>query len=106
MADSALVAEIKELIPLDAEGWNEQKIAQLLDQGQTKAKIMSRYWNHVAANSASFVNVMESGSSRDLSSIHKQALDMARYWDDKVKDEDKVDGSTVQPIVMHQMRRV
>lgn len=106
MADAGEVAGIAELIPDDSrEKWNDAKIAQMLDAGNSKAKIMVQFWNGAAANTASFVSVMESGSSRDLSSIHKQALDMAKYWQGILDAEDKAEQLQKPGIRIHQIVR-
>ena len=89
MANADDVAQVLELLPADA-GWDETKIGEMLDAGNSIYKVMLRYWNKAAADSAKLVSISESGSSRDLSTIHRNAVAMAAYWDDKVKAEEAV----------------
>lgn len=91
MADQAVIDEILDQLPVDAEanGWTAEKIATLLDTGSTLNRVMVRYWQGVAAQTSAFVSVQESGSSRDLSTIHSNAVRMAQYWADRVAQEEK-----------------
>lgn len=91
MAEQAVIDEIVDQLPVDAatRGWTAEKIGELLDSGSTVNKVMLRYWQGVAAQTSAFVSVQESGSSRDLSTIHSNAVRMAQYWADRVVQEDK-----------------
>lgn len=113
MADANVVAEVIDLLPIGARigetPWDSDKVSALLDGGNSINKIMSRYWHARAAESATMVDVSESGSSRSLSSVHENAVRMARYWDDKVKaDKDEADeaATTRGGVVLHRARRV
>lgn len=89
MADQALIDEVKELLPADAagQGWDDARIGNDLDAGKTKAAILAHYWDYRASYTATLVSVSESGSSRDLSTIHKNAVALAKYWHDMVAAE-------------------
>lgn len=112
MADVNVISQVLDLLPADAKVrdalWDGDKIADLLDQGLTVNGTMSRFWHAKAAETASMVDVSESGSSRSLSSIHENAVRMARYWDDRMKAEE--DAAKEVPVrssaVIHRARRV
>lgn len=89
MANADDVAQVMELLPADS-GWDEAKVTTMLDAGNTVNKVLRRYWNKASSDSAKLVSISESGSSRDLSTIHRNAVAMAAYWDEKVKAEEAV----------------
>lgn len=60
-----------------AEGYTDEQLTALLDAGMTENQIAYRLWNEIAASSAALVDTAESGSSRKLSDLHKNALTMA-----------------------------
>lgn len=95
MADANVVGQVLDLLPTDAKIgetlWDQDRVTALLDQGNSVNQLMARFWNAKAAESATMIDVSESGSSRSLSTIHENAVRMARYWDDRVKaDEDAI----------------
>ena len=112
MADANVVAQILDLLPVEAkvgsDSWDMEKVTALLDQGSTTNEVMSRFWHSKAAETAAMVDVSESGSSRSLSTIHENAMRMAKYWDDRVKaDEDAAVAAPVRnSAVSHRARRV
>lgn len=112
MADESVVSEVIDLLPADAKVgdaiWDAAKVESLLDAGNSVNKLMARFWNAQAAATATMIDISESGSSRSLSTIHENAVRMARYWDDRLKAEE--DAETAVPIrnsaVSHRARRV
>lgn len=86
MADPDEVAAVQQMLnPVaGSEGWNEAKIGELLDAGETPEQIALAYWESRMARTSNLVDVQESGSSRRLSDIHKSAAAMAKYYADKV----------------------
>lgn len=112
MADANVVSQVLDLLPVNAKvgetPWDQDRVIILLDQGNSVNKLMSRFWNAKAAESATMIDVSESGSSRSLSTIHENAVRMARYWDDRVKIEE--DAAVAVPVrssaVNHRARRV
>jgi hypothetical protein len=60
-----------------AEGYTDQQLNTLIDSGMSDQAIAYRIWNEIAASTALLVNTSESGSSRSLSDLHKNALTMA-----------------------------
>lgn len=112
MADENVVGQALDLLPTEAKigetPWDQERVATLLDEGNSVSQLMSRFWNAKAAESATMIDVSESGSSRSLSTIHENAVRMARYWDDRVRAEE--DSAREVPIrssaVIHRARRV
>lgn len=101
--------EVQNNLPPDAtgEGWDEAKINSLVEAGTSLARIMMTYWSGRAAAYSKFVTVSESGSTRSLSDVHKQALDMLKYWTDRSnREEGIVDDPRQRPISFGRMKRV
>jgi hypothetical protein len=101
--------EVQNNLPPDAigEGWDETKINGLVAAGTSLARIMMTYWSGRAAAYSKYVNVSESGSSRSLSDVHKQALDMLKYWSDRANREEGItDDPKLRPIRFGRMKRV
>lgn len=112
MASAAEIQIVKDNLPSRAEaedGWDDAKIELYIDQFGGTSKTVRQYWSARAAATASFVSVSESGSSRNLSDIHKQALEMLKYWDDKVKEEEAEEENPVVSdgrVAFHKLKRV
>lgn len=113
MADANVVGQVLDLLPTEAKigetPWDQERVTVLLDQGNSVNQLMSRFWNAKAAETAAYIDVSESGSSRSLGTVHENAVRMARYWDDKVKaDKDEADeaATTRGGVVLHRARRV
>lgn len=75
-----------------AEGWDETKISAGLDAGSTVGEVVLEYWESRMAETSELVNVSESGSSRNLADIHKHAVQMAKYYQDKNRDNQQDGG--------------
>lgn len=113
MANQADLDKLNALLPpnpkVGEDEWGEERLTLLLDNGNTVAQVMSLYWHGQAAISATYVDMSESGSSRSLGSIHKNAMDLAKYWDDRVKaekDEEQVEENPRPRIAFHRITRV
>jgi hypothetical protein len=101
--------EVKNNLPPDAEGegWNDAKINGLISDGTSLARVMMTYWSGRAAAYSKFVNVSESGSSRSLSDVYKQALDMLKYWTDRATREESIEvDPKIRPIAFGRLKRV
>ncbi len=101
--------EVKNNLPPDAigEGWDDDKINGLVAEGTSLERIMMTYWSGRAAATSKYVNVSESGSSRSLSDVHKQALDMLKYWTDRAnRDETQAEDPKIRPIAFRRLKRV
>lgn len=98
MATADEIANVAELLPSEAAdaGWNDAKINAMLDAGNSLNQILLRFWEVKAAESAKLISISESGSSRDLAAIHRQALSMAQYWADKIKSETAIEDAAAR----------
>ena len=76
----AILDEVKEKMPSGLDDWDDDYINKLALDGASAARILNRAWLAKAAKTAEMVDVAESGSSRSMSTIHKNAVDMAEYW--------------------------
>lgn len=111
MADQKDIDAVLDVIPSDAveSGWTPDKIADYLDSGKKLARIASMYWEKIASDTYKFVSISESGSSRDLRTIHTNAVAMAKLWGDRAQAEE----TPVVPVVpvkagvvLHTMNRI
>jgi len=66
---------------------NDDQLGAILDAEGSIEGAAAAVWESKAASSATLVNVSESGSSRSLSDVHKNALAMAKYW----RGQDEID---------------
>lgn len=82
MATAAEIAALRLLVnePDDSNGWSDERLEALIDAGDSTNAIASGIWTAKAATFTTLVDVSESGSSRKLSDLHKQALAMATYF--------------------------
>lgn len=80
-------------------GWTDEQIASALDMGNSVRAVTHQIWTSVAASSAGLVDVQESGSSRKLSDLHKNALAMAKHWDPATEVAVTADRPTTRGIV-------
>ena len=73
-------------------GWDDAKIQQVIDDAGSVSKAVLAFWRWRAGQTVNMIDVSESGSSRSLSTIHKHAMDMVKYWTDEVKrEQDRAD---------------
>ncbi len=80
MASESEIAAVVNLIGADAtshENFTEEAIGVALDAGDTPDEIAYRWWSKRAADTANFVDISESGSSRTMSTIHRNATALA-----------------------------
>lgn len=115
MATEREVQEVKDLLPKDAaaSGWDEQRINADLDAGLSKNRIAFQFWGNRAANTFTLTAVSESGSSRTLSEIHRNAVAMRDTYQ-KLVDKEEEEETPVVPtnpargpgIYTHAIRRV
>lgn len=64
----------------DANGWTDARIAVFVDQADNLMLAAADVWAVKAGNVASLVNVSESGSSRSLGDLLRQAKEMEAYY--------------------------
>lgn len=82
MASPEQLAALRKLInePDDTNGWTDDYLGGLIDGGLTLNAAAGSVWTTKAGQFSTLVDVSESGSSRKLSDLHKNALTMARYY--------------------------
>lgn len=75
--------------------YTDKQIGDHLDRGGTVFDFARLYWEEKAATFSTLSDVSESGSSRKLSDLHKNALNMAKYFgtDETVIELDQRKGS-------------
>lgn len=64
----------------EANGWDDTKIGDMLDAGDSAVTIARRYWESQMSESSELADVSESGSSRALNQIFKNKAAMAAYY--------------------------
>lgn len=79
MATDTQIASIRRLTA-EAVGYTDEQLSVMIDSGMTEDQMAYRIWNEIAASTAQLVNVSESGSTRALSDLHKNALTMANSF--------------------------
>lgn len=93
MATEEQVASVQRLLPSDDNQttlgveWDEDVVGQVFDLEGTVSKTVRAYWNAVLANTAMYMDISESGSSRQLSQPWRNAWEMVQRWDKIVADE-------------------
>lgn len=90
MADQEEIDEVRDMLgsSSEANGWDDTKIGELLDEGETPVSIARRYWESQMSESTELADVDESGSSRRLSQIFKNRQAMAAYYRGAEQAED------------------
>lgn len=82
--------------PDDSNGWSDEHLSSIIDASATTNAAASQVWLLKAAQYASLVDVSESGSSRKLGDLHKNALAMGAQF--AAADGDAV-AATSGPVV-------
>ena len=88
----AVLDDVKENLPAGLDDWTDEYISGLIASGITKNRILNRAWLAKASSASEMVDISESGSSRNISSIYKNAMDMAEYWG-RLADKEEDNGS-------------
>ena len=89
----ATLEEVKEKLPSGLDEWDDGYINRLVAEGLSSARILNRAWLAKAAATAEMVDIAESGSSRSMSTLYKNAMEMAEYWA-RIADKDEDRGDT------------
>lgn len=87
MADAADVQFVIDAIEKNyaEHGWGDQVIADRLDAGSIKERVVAAYWRMRANEVILLVNTSESGSSRGNDAIYSRMRDLADQWDATAK---------------------
>ena len=84
MATAAEIAAFRLLIDSaeDVAPYDDQSLSNRIDAAVSTQALAREIWLEKAASFASLVSVSESGSSRQMSDLHKNALAMAKGFAD------------------------
>ena len=63
--------------------WTAEKIGRMIDGGLTKERVMVGYWSQKAADTAELITISESGSTRELATIHNNAVTQTQMWENR-----------------------
>lgn len=80
MATQEEIASLRALV--GETSLTDQQLGAILDASQCENEAAAKVWGQKAGEYASLVNISEAGSSRSMGDLHKNALDMARYYAD------------------------
>lgn len=91
MASVEEVASLRRMVaePTDTT-YTDEALSALIDTEESVEGAAGVVWREKAASAATLVNVSESGSSRSLSDIHKNALAMAKFYEALDVTEDEI----------------
>lgn len=82
MATAAEIEEVRRNTGVATDAWSDVQLSTLIDSLGSLELAAASVWNAIAAESASLVDTAESGSSRKLGDVHKNAITMAKYYRD------------------------
>ncbi len=90
MAEQAEIDAFKAMLPANPEtyGWTDTYIGEQLDGDKTENAMLLAFWTKVASDTFEYADMSESGSSRSLSNIHRNAVAMAKIYRDLVDKEE------------------
>ena len=81
----------------DCGGWDDDKLGAIIDSNETLASAAAQVWYLKAGQFANLVDVSESGSSRKLSDLRKNAVEMGNLYDGMAGgDTSAADGPVVR----------
>lgn len=106
MASAEQIASLRRMIDDPAgstQTYSDLALSALIDQAEGVLEAAaSELWQEKAATFSRLVNVSESGSSRSMGDLYKNALAMAKYYKDQVTTTIEVETTQrarVRPIV-------
>ncbi len=107
MAEIEQIRAVQALLGSDAEagGWTEVEINAALDAGRTANYIAARWWAQRAADTANLIDISESGTSRQLSVIHRNAKEMATVYRALAAEEEVTPDPEVPALTVRRGRR-
>jgi hypothetical protein len=100
MATADEIAALRGLInepDENCEGWEDDRLAELIDGSGSLNSVAHTIWLSKASSYSTLVDVSESGSSRKLGDLYKNALAMAKMFKDL--DDDDVEETTDAPVI-------
>lgn len=90
MATELEILDLRALLSEDSASdpaWTDGLIGERIDSQTRKSEIVLLYWRQRAAKTANLVSISENGSTRNLESIHKNAMAQVEYWAGEVERE-------------------
>ena len=109
MADQDEIDKVKEALGggeyATENGYDDNKIEDLLDAGQTPNSIAASFWESRWSASAELIDISESGSSRGLSAVTRNAKDLAALYRHRA-DNEASSPTPTRGIRSHRMKRV
>jgi len=90
------VNELKDLAPYD--GMTDDDLWNLIEETGSIDSAASRLWAKKAKSTASYFNIREGSSARNLGEIHKNALAMAALFEEKAAADTTQRGPTTRAI--------
>jgi plasmid stabilization system protein ParE len=89
VASKSEIRFVRDLTNTTAEDFSDDEIGALLDPPLSLSQnaAAASIWRQLAAKTAKLVDTSESGSSRQLSQIHKHAMGMASHFQDLANAE-------------------
>lgn len=109
MADADAIAAVKAQLPDEADsfGFDDTMIGLLLDSGLSQNHTILTAWRGIAAKTATYTDVGESGSQRNMSVLNQNAREMVTYWQAQVDREDAQGGaSQIARFASYKLKRV
>lgn len=106
MATAEQIASFRLLIDEaeDRAPYDDISLSNRIDAAASSQALASEIWLEKAASYAALVNVTESGSSRSMSDLHKNALAMAKGFSD-ADPQAPGTGDAVRGVRMHKLTR-
>jgi hypothetical protein len=103
MATEDQIATLRGLInePDDSNGWDDEKLGAAIDAAETLNAAASGIWYQKAGQLASLVDVSESGSTRKLGDLRKNAMEMGLHY----ASADGISANTGSGPVIQRIRR-
>jgi len=78
---NVLIVREKTAEPDDTGGWTDVRIQGVLDMYEEDTDASAGHiWSVKAADSATYVDISENGSSRKMSDVHKNAVSMSNFY--------------------------
>lgn len=108
MATQEEIEAVLELLGEDYNdnGFDANRVEEFLEAGQSPNQIAAKYWEKIYTNTANFIDISESGSSRSLSAVTRNAKDLAALFRGRAEAEVPTAASGRTGIRSHRMRRV
>lgn len=106
MATAEEIAAFRLLInqPNNVAPYTDAALSTRLDEATSEQALARSIWLELASSYASLVNVSESGSSRQMSDLHKNALAMAKAFGD-ADPTDPTTGENARGVRMRKLTR-